>query len=162
HDQEEALEVADHVVVMNHGRIEQIGTAEEVYNSPANPFVFSFLGGANLLRGRVHRGRARLGSIDLEAPEHAGTEDCEAVAYVRPHDLEIERALTFSAGSDPGERAARARRRSALEAVVRDVRVFAPIVRLELDRLDGEGPIVAEMSEERFRILDLRKGEPVL
>src|SRR6266699_3031492 len=52
HDQEEALEVADHVVVMNHGRIEQIGTPEEVYNSPTNPFVFSFLGGANLLKGR--------------------------------------------------------------------------------------------------------------
>jgi len=162
HDQEEALEVGDHIVVMNQGRIEQIGTPEEVYNSPANPFVFSFLGSANLLRGRVHRGRARLGSIDLEAPEHAGTEDCEVVAYVRPHDLEIERALVLRPAPGAGDRPERAVRRAAIEAVVRDVRVFAPIVRLELDPVEGDGPMVAEMSEERFRILGLQKGEPVL
>ncbi len=56
HDQEEALEVADRVVVMNHGRIEQIGTPEDVYDRPATSFVFEFLGHVNRLRdGRRRR-----------------------------------------------------------------------------------------------------------
>ena len=56
HDQEEALEVADRVVVMNEGRIEQIGTPEEVYEHPATPFVYGFLGNVNLFHGRIHQG----------------------------------------------------------------------------------------------------------
>src|SRR5437773_195284 len=56
HDQEEALEVADRVVVMNHGRIEQIGSPEEVYNQPATPFVYNFLGNVNLFHGRIDGG----------------------------------------------------------------------------------------------------------
>ena len=58
HDQEEALEVADRVVVMNEGRIEQIGTPDEVYEQPASPFVYEFLGKVNLFHGRLHHGRA--------------------------------------------------------------------------------------------------------
>lgn len=68
HDQEEALEVADRVVVMNRGRIEQVGTPEEVYENPANPFVCSFLGRVNLFRGRT------------------------AAGYVRPHELDVHLA----------------------------------------------------------------------
>ena len=71
HDQEEALEVADRIVVMNEGRIEQEGTPEEVYEHPANPFVLNFLGNVNLFHGRVHNGRAQTGRLDLAAPEHA-------------------------------------------------------------------------------------------
>ncbi|MDC4227294.1 MAG: ATP-binding cassette domain-containing protein [Candidatus Manganitrophus sp.] len=56
HDQEEALEVADRVVVMNEGRIEQVGTPEEVYDHPASPFVYDFLGNVNLFHGRVGEG----------------------------------------------------------------------------------------------------------
>ena len=58
HDQEEALEVADRVVVMNQGRIEQVGRPEEVYDHPATPFVYSFLGDVNLFHGRVDDGKA--------------------------------------------------------------------------------------------------------
>ena len=54
HDQEEALEVADRIVVMNHGRVEQQGSPQEVYDSPASPFVYGFLGAVNLFHGRVH------------------------------------------------------------------------------------------------------------
>ena len=84
HDQEEALEVADRVVVMNEGRIEQIGTPDEVYEHPANPFVYEFLGKVNLFHGRLHRGRARIGEIEVDAPEHVEAEELPAVAYVRP------------------------------------------------------------------------------
>ena len=75
HDQEEALEVADRVVVMNHGRIEQVGTPDEVYNHPASPFVYDFLGSVNRLRG-VAQGDG----IPLDG-----------VGYVRPHEIEIVR-----------------------------------------------------------------------
>ncbi|RIK72159.1 hypothetical protein DCC62_20410 [candidate division KSB1 bacterium] len=71
HDQEEALEVADRVVVMNAGQIEQIGAPEEVYNHPATPFVYNFLGNVNLFRGRIQtRYRKRDGICETASPRH--------------------------------------------------------------------------------------------
>ena len=61
HDQEEALEVADRVVVLNKGGIEQVGTPDEVYDQPATPFVYQFLGNVNLFHSRVHDGFAKIG-----------------------------------------------------------------------------------------------------
>ena len=72
HDQEEALEAADRVVVMNQGRVEQAGTPPEVYAHPATPFVYDFLGDVNLFHGRIEQGKAYLGSLEFEAPGHAG------------------------------------------------------------------------------------------
>ena len=66
HDQEEALELANRIVVMNQGRIEQIGTAEEVYHHPANAFVYNFLGNVNLFHGRIENGRVFLGDTAVE------------------------------------------------------------------------------------------------
>ena len=60
HDQEEAFEVADRVVVMNRGRIEQIGTPQEIFDHPANAFVMDFLGNVNVFHGRIHDGKAFL------------------------------------------------------------------------------------------------------
>jgi sulfate transport system ATP-binding protein len=91
HDQEEALEVADRVVVMNEGRIEQIGTPDEVYEQPASPFVYEFLGKVNLFHGRLHHGCAWIDGIQVDAPEHRNAEELAAVAYVRPHDIHIDR-----------------------------------------------------------------------
>ena len=148
HDQEEALEVADRVVVMNEGRIEQIGTPDEVYDHPAGPFVYEFLGHVNLFHGRLHRGRALIGDIELDAPEHAEAEQQPAVAYVRPHDIEIERVSNGETGLP-----------------VRIVHVLAvgPVVRVELVREGGErtDPIHAEISRERFRELKLVAGDVV-
>jgi sulfate transport system ATP-binding protein len=73
HDQDEAMEVADRVVVMNHGAIEQQGTPDEVYDHPATPFVLQFLGDVNLFHGRMGQGQV----------------DGDAVSYVRPHELEV-------------------------------------------------------------------------
>ena len=101
HDQEEALEVADRVVVMNEGRIEQVGTPDEVYDSPANPFVFNFLGNVNLFHGRIHNGQAHLGGITLDAPELAGADNTPAVGYVRSHDVVVERTPSTTPASGP-------------------------------------------------------------
>lgn len=146
HDQEEAMEVADRVVVMNNGRIEQIGTAEELYERPANPFVYRFLGNANRFPGRVHRGRAQIGQIELAAPEHADAHDLPAVGYVRPHDIQLERVPTG---------------RVFIEAVVDAVHAIGSLVHLELVRQDGGGRIDAELTRERYSELKFQKGERV-
>ncbi|MDN5753148.1 MAG: sulfate ABC transporter ATP-binding protein [Nitrosospira sp.] len=148
HDQEEALEVADRVVVMNEGRIEQIGTPDEVYEQPASPFVYEFLGKVNLFHGRLHRGRAWIDGIEVDAPEHTEAEEVAAVAYVRPHDIDIDRVM-----HDGG----------ALRAHVFHILAVGPVVRLELIRDDSEDkePIQVEISKERFRELRLIRGDQV-
>jgi sulfate transport system ATP-binding protein len=147
HDQEEALEVADRVVLMNEGRVEQIGTPDEVYEKPASPFVYEFLGHVNLFHGRMHRGRAWVGGLEVETPEHADLEEQPAVAYVRPHDIEIVRDADGHA---------------LLAARISHVLAVGPVVRLELTREDGAaGTIHAEISRERFRDLSIAAGDRV-
>lgn len=148
HDQEEALEVADRVVVMNEGRIEQIGTPDEVYEQPASPFVYEFLGKVNLFHGRLHHGRAQIGEIEVDAPEHAEAEELPAVAYVRPHDIHVDRVI-----HDGG----------ALAAHVLHILSVGPVVRLELTRDDSEEQelIQVEITKERFRELQLVRGDQV-
>lgn len=74
HDQEEALDVADKIVVMNQGRIEQIGTPIEVYENPQTPFVYDFLGSVNIFKGRLHEGTLVHGDLVLNTPDltHSG------------------------------------------------------------------------------------------
>jgi sulfate transport system ATP-binding protein len=89
HDQQEAMELADHVVVMNRGRIEQIGSTDELYERPASPFVFDFLGDTNVLPGEM-RGRSLFlpGSeqpIPTDSIHPSGPVD----VYVRPGDLRL-------------------------------------------------------------------------
>jgi sulfate/thiosulfate transport system ATP-binding protein len=145
HDQEEALEVADRIVVMNRGRVEQVGAPDEVYDAPASAFVYDFLGSVNLFRGRVSHGRAWIGGFELPAPDHAAALDAPAVGYARPHDLEIAR---------------RPDGHEVIEVVVRRVLTVGARVRLELERRDGRGLLDAELSREEYRDLDLRVGDP--
>src|SRR5471032_3503474 len=84
HDQEEALEVADQVVLMNKGNVEQIGAPQEVYDRPASPFVFEFLGDVNLFSGRVREGTVTIGDTKFSLGENTGEADTAAVAFVRP------------------------------------------------------------------------------
>ena len=90
HDQEEALEVADRVVVMNHGQIEQIGTPEEVFHKPATQFVMEFLGQVNVFHGRVQGGKAMLGEVALDGHYFPGKDEGAAMVYMRPHELDIK------------------------------------------------------------------------
>ena len=87
HDQEEALEVADRVVVMNHGRIEQIGTPDEVYSSPASPFVYQFLGNVNVFHSRLYGAWAEVGRDPTEEQED---DRDQAMAFGRPYDIDFE------------------------------------------------------------------------
>jgi sulfate transport system ATP-binding protein len=93
HDQEEALEVSDRVVLMNHGRIEQIGSPEEVYQHPATPFVYGFLGAVNYFHGRAEDGRVRVGDDllrhDTDGLTQSFAQGASVVAFARPHELDI-------------------------------------------------------------------------
>lgn len=140
HDQEEALEVADRVVVMNHGRIEQIGTPDEVYSSPASPFVYQFLGNVNVFHSRLHGAWAEVGRDPSEEQEH---DRDQAMAFVRPHDIDIER------GPIAG----------GIEATVQDVHAIGPLVRVELAH--ASELVEVELTRERANVLRLVRGQAV-
>jgi sulfate transport system ATP-binding protein len=88
HDQEEALELADRVVVMSKGQIEQVGTPDEIYDTPVSPFVFGFIGQSNIVPVRIENGQLWIEdrSIGIGAP---GEQDGPAQLYFRPHDIEL-------------------------------------------------------------------------
>ena len=147
HDQEEALELADRVVVMSHGRIEQVGTPEEVYDHPATPFVYEFLGHVNRVACSVARGRAKVWhqefGVDALLVEQIG----RGLAYIRPEDIEI-------VARGPGEEGTRAR--------VLHVGLLGPIARVELRMAGVAEPVEAEVPRVRQRELGLRAGLEVL
>ena len=140
HDQQEAIEVADTVVVLNRGRIEQVGIPGEIYDLPTSAFVHRFLGQVNELPVRIQGDRAYLGPLDIapaaampSAAQSPGGADA-LVALVRPHEIEIG-----AVGS-------------GWPATVVAIRVIGPIVRLDLCA-DGQPihePLEAEISRERF------------
>ncbi|WP_255990667.1 sulfate/molybdate ABC transporter ATP-binding protein [Chitinolyticbacter albus] len=140
HDQEEALEVADRVVVMNKGRIEQSGTPAEVYDAPATPFVYQFLGDVNLFHSRVHEGWAEVGGTRFAAPE-AGD---KAVIYVRPHEIDLAR----NASND------------ALAGIVTHVRLLGATVRLEV-KTDAHEALEVELTRERYQAERWAVGDAV-
>jgi sulfate transport system ATP-binding protein len=134
HDQEEALELANRVVVMNEGRIEQIGSPDEVYNYPATPFVYKFLGNVNLFHGRVDDGQAYIN--DRETGH---------LVYVRPHLLDIDRQP--KGGDHFGAR-------------IKHINSAGPLVKVEAVT-DWGAVVHVEISQDRFRNLRLLKGEAV-
>ena len=146
HDQEEALEVADRIVVMNKGRIEQAGTPDQVYEHPANPFVLNFLGNVNLFHGRISQGDAQMGSLQIASNDYAGADDAQAVAYVRSHDIEIERSPQDS---------------TALKAEIRHIQKLGPSVRVTLSTKSNGELIEAELTRDVFQNLGLQQGEQV-
>ena len=89
HDQEEALEVSDRSVLMNKGRIEQIGSAREIYNEPATSFAYSFIGTVNEFRGRIEGDYVRVGNDRLPHGRTDLSDGASVVAFARPHDTEI-------------------------------------------------------------------------
>jgi sulfate/thiosulfate transport system ATP-binding protein len=144
HDQEEALEVADKIVVMNQGRIEQAGTPEEVYHKPANKFVLNFLGNVNLFHARVEDGKAYVGSSVIDLPNaDKGTKT--ASVFVRPHQFEITQTAKDS---------------NSLKATVEYLNPAGSVVKVDLVSDQGD-PIQAEISQEEFKKLKLKKQDQV-
>ncbi len=146
HDQEEALEVADRIVLMNAGRIEQVGTPRQVWETPATPFVYGFLGDVNQFSGRLDAGVLHAEGVSFASPSHAGAQDIQATAYVRPHELDVGRQ-------------APAQGRVGIAVRLSHAYLAGPSAYLELAQLDSGKIIEAQVPEHQFRELDLKIGE---
>ena len=165
HDQEEALEVADRVVVINQGKIEQEGTPQQVWDNPATPFVYGFLGDVNLFKGRARDGRVYLDDgMQMDSSDANGAHDSQAFAYVRPHDLEVERY-------SPGQNLDAQGRPTGIVAQLSRAIVVGPIARLELipsettpNASNGgeDGLIEAQIPAQQFKDMGLREGETLV
>jgi len=160
HDQEEALEVADRVVLMNTGKVEQIGSPQEVWDHPASPFVYGFLGDVNLFHGRAHEGEVHLEGLQIESPEHAHAQNAKARAYVRPHDFDVQRY-------SPGEGIDGEGRPRGIVVQLNRAIVVGPIARMELvpaDETQGgsDNIIEAQIPAQQFRDMGFREGETLV
>jgi sulfate/thiosulfate transport system ATP-binding protein len=149
HDQEEAMDLADRIVVLNGGAVEQEGTPSEIYDSPRTPFVASFIGSSNRLEGRIVGGRTELEGQDLGWPEHVegATAETRVDAFVRPHDIEVK--ASPAAGS-----------RGISAAVVRTTRLGWQ-VKMELQLPSGR-TLTVQCGKEQADALGVRPGDPVV
>ncbi len=145
HDQEEALEVADRVVVMNNARIEQQGTPAEVFHHPNSEFVMKFLGQVNVFHGRVANGKALVGQTAIEYPAYASSHERPAAVYMRPHELDI-RLAPNGAPSFPA-------------SIVR-INPAGSTTKISLRSADGQDLLV-DLPAERFQELTLETGDQV-
>jgi len=144
HDQDEALELADRVVVMNRGVVEQVGSPQEVYDRPATPFVCNFLGDVNVLQGRIERDTLLVGGVAIAIPATDAPAG-EGLVYVRPHALDIRNTRGG---------------RQQFAARVIHVNSAGSIVKIDLLAEWGKA-IRAEMTQERFRQLAIARNAEV-
>jgi sulfate/thiosulfate transport system ATP-binding protein len=142
------------IVVINKGQIEQVGSPQEVWDQPASPFVYGFLGDVNLFHGRADNGAVQLDGMRLDSPEHSGARDAKARAYVRPHDIDVTRYVAGASG---------------IVATLSRAIVVGPIARLELEPTEsnpdnpGSGTIIeAQLPAQQFRDLGLKEGDTVV
>lgn len=145
HDQEEALEVADRVVVMNQAKVEQVGTPEEVFHHPANQFVMEFLGQVNVFHGRVSNGQAVLGDLAFDYPLYPHGEERAATVYMRPHELDVKRS---------------ANGRPHIAATVLRMNPAGSVAKVMLSAEDG-ATLQVDLNLEKYRELNLALGERV-
>lgn len=148
HDQEEALDLSDRIVIVDGGRIQQAGSPEEIYESPATPFVASFIGVANVLHGQVRAGRASIGALSLHAPAHI-PDGASVRAIVRPHDVRI---LPGAGALGPAGTTA---------AVIRRMVSLGSHVKLDLG-LPNRDLLTVHVPRREFTQLDLQLGEQVV
>ena len=146
HDQEEAFEVADQVVVMRNGRVEQTGTPQEVFDRPATPFVMDFLGNVNVFHGRVENGRALLGGFEFAYPDHPHPESCTVSGYVRPHELHISTEPLLE---------------SSLAARVLQINPAGSVAKVRVSAEDFGVILNIDVSLERYAELGLTVGDRV-
>ncbi|MEP9352148.1 sulfate/molybdate ABC transporter ATP-binding protein [Xanthobacter sp. KR7-65] len=136
HDQEEALELADRVVVMGHGKIEQVGSPAEVYDNPATAFVHDFIGETIALPGEVKGGALYLGGHALGL-DSQGVADGPARILARPHDVDL---------ADPGA--------TPISGKVLAVRTFGPTRRADVQLAGRDGPVVVEAAVPHGQTLE--------
>jgi sulfate transport system ATP-binding protein len=142
HDQAEAMELSDHVVLLREGRVEQTGTAAEIYDRPATPFVASFIGSVSVLSGHVQNGKAAIGQLTVDVG--AAEEGALVKAFVRAHDVAVSRS--------PDDAVASAR----VDALVRVGATYKVTLRLA----DGQ-PLTVELAKDVVDEMRISEGDHV-
>jgi sulfate/thiosulfate transport system ATP-binding protein len=132
HDQEEAMEVADELVVMNQGRVEQVGSPAEIYDNPATPFVMSFIGPVNVLPSNA------------ALFQRNGVAAAQSKVYLRPHDVLVQTA--------PGD--------ETIAATVERLIHLGWEIQIEL-RLEDQQIITVNLDREQFDRLNLKPQQQV-
>jgi len=138
HDQEEALEVSDTIVILNKGRIEQVGSPEEVYDKPANPFVYGFLGSVNLFHARMEKA-----GLNLAHREDVPKDKNDVSVFVRPQDV------TLAAEDSSGK---------GIAVTVAGYRPLGSRVRVELRTVTGDKTLEAEITRDEWQVIKTAAG----
>jgi len=150
HDQDEALELADRVAVMNAGKIEQVGTPDEVFHNPETEFVMHFLGSVNQFRGRLEKGKLQIGPYEydygFDSFPSEKIEDNLTSVFVRPHDLVLSLEQENSSAS--------------IRAYIVKIHSAGARVRVEM-QTETEDSLIAEISHQEYRDLHLKSGENI-
>ncbi len=151
HDQEEALSMADRIVVMNHGTIEQVGTPQEIYRTPASLFVADFIGDMNQIAGKTGPGGAVcIGGQSLHCGSHDFTEGQSVIAAIRPEDI----IPVESVGQSPGA--------NSFEVTITSMDFLGTFWRAELQGQNlGAEPLITNFSINAVRRLNLDVGAPL-
>lgn len=144
HDQDEALEIADRVVLMNHGKVVQIGRPDEVYANPASAFACEFFGDVNRIEGRLVSGTLHTGNARLATSATSASADADVVAYVRPYEFDITRFDDATGG---------------IGATLIRSRVSGFHIHAEVQRNDTMDYLDVLVSGERFDMLQLNAGD---
>ena len=141
HDQEEALEVADRVAILNRGALEQYGTPQQIYDRPVSPFVYNFLGNVNLFHGRL------LADLSPSTESAAERDAAPIIGFVRPHEFEVSRALPED--------------RRAVLATIERVHAAGPQVRLDVKVNGNKNLVAVDVSKAQYSDLELAEGKEV-
>lgn len=146
HDQEEALSMGDRIVVMDHGCIEQVGTPEEIYSTPATPFVADFIGAMNFLPAMASAGHVQIGEAGFIAETPTSLAGKPVIAAIRPEDIQLQ-------GVESGGG-------NVVEAVIRSMEFLGTFYRVDLQcAAFGEVELFADMSPNMVRRQNLVTGK---
>lgn len=146
HDQEEALEVADSIVVMDNGKVQQAGNPMEVYDNPANPFVYNFLGNVNIFYARKVDGRLKIFNADITDEIKNYTKPENITGYARPHDILIHKSKE---------------KENLVECNVLHVHGVGALIKVDLRSSEFRQSIDAELSRDEYSKLKLKRGDKV-
>jgi len=145
HDQEEALTMADRIVVMNHGVIDQVGSPQEIYGQPATPFIADFVGTMNFLSGRMTAAGVKLGDVELAVEARGEFSNSDDVTIcIRPEDVATR-------GVKPGDA-------NAVEVGIEELEFLGSFYRATLAIDGGAARLTADFSINLMRDLDLTEG----
>ncbi|MGF7007704.1 putative 2-aminoethylphosphonate ABC transporter ATP-binding protein [Aminobacter sp. BE322] len=149
HDQEEALSMADRIVVMNHGVIEQIGTPTEIYRHPATLFVADFIGEANKFEAKAAKGAVGFGAATFHSAPHGFDDGAPVIAAIRPEDVIPHAAGSFANGATA----------NAIDVTIGEMEFLGSFWRTRLNgHALGNETLIADFSINAARRLSLVRG----